>query len=272
MTKQFSEASKPDWSEMLSQALSMPGKLSEAYSVFHRYSTGNQILATCQLILRDMRISPIASFSKWKELGRSVKKGEKALELCMPVTVKRKSKEDGKEQSEPETFTVFALRKNWFSLDQTDGEEYKFEAKSPKWMKELALANLNIHLVPYEDTDGNCQGYANPSERTVAINPLALLPHKTMFHEMAHCLLHGGEGVMADSETLPTCIKEAEAESVAYICCATLELPGMVESRGYIQNWLGKQKFPDASARRVFSAADKILKAGSPPVTETNEA
>jgi hypothetical protein len=38
----------------------------------------------------------------------------------------------------------------------------------------------------------------------------------------------------------------------------------MAESRGYIQNWLDGTDFPEKSARRVFSAADKILKAGTP--------
>jgi hypothetical protein len=29
-----------------------------------------------------------ASFNRWKELGRRVKKGEKALTLCMPIQIK----------------------------------------------------------------------------------------------------------------------------------------------------------------------------------------
>ena len=71
---------------------------------------------------------------------------------------------------------------------------------------------------------------------------------------------------MADGNVLPRDIKEAEAESVAYLCCATLGLPGLEESRDYIQGWLGSKEqsdeFGKKSASRVFSAADKILKAG----------
>jgi hypothetical protein len=40
-------------------------------------------------------LSPIASFNRWKELGRHVKRGEKAITLCMPVTCKRVIKEEG---------------------------------------------------------------------------------------------------------------------------------------------------------------------------------
>ena len=60
-------------------------------------------------------------------------------------------------------------------------------------------------------------------------------------------------------------LKEAEAESTAFLCCAALGLPGLAESRGYVQSWLSstvsREQFKK-SAGRVFSAADKILKAG----------
>jgi hypothetical protein len=36
-------------------------------------------------------------------------------------------------------------------------------------------------------TDGNCQGYAR--QRTIAVSPLAELPEKTRFHELAHVVL-----------------------------------------------------------------------------------
>ncbi|MFZ1547090.1 MAG: hypothetical protein WAT12_08305 [Candidatus Nitrotoga sp.] len=72
---------------------------------------------------------------------------------------------------------------------------------------------------------------------------------------------------MADGDLMQKDIKEAEAEAVAYLCCATLGLPGLEESRDYIQGWLGSkarsEEFSKKSASRVFSAADKILKAGT---------
>ena len=72
---------------------------------------------------------------------------------------------------------------------------------------------------------------------------------------------------MSDGDLMQKDIKEAEAEAVAYLCCATLELPGLEESRDYIQGWLGSKEqsdeFSKKSASRVFSAADKILKAGT---------
>jgi hypothetical protein len=46
----------------------------------------------------------------------------------------------------------------------------------------------------------------------------------------------------------------------------------MEESRGYIQHWLNGEEFPEKSARRVFAAADKILKAGNSSSKEEGDA
>lgn len=266
------KSNKPDWNALFEQALTQPGVMSKAYSVFHEYSLGNAFLAACQLFDRKLPLSPIATFNKWKELGRMVKKGEKAIQLVMPVQVKIKSKEEedeagitGQDQGAA-TKTIFILKNNWFALCQTDGAEYAQEVAIPQWDKARALASLGITEQDFKSMSGNAQGYAIPNEKKLAINPLAALPWKTIFHEMAHCLLHSAEAQMADGEMLQRCIKEAEAESVAYLCCATLELPGLEQSRAYIQHWLGSEEqsdeFKKKSAARVFAAANKILKAG----------
>ena len=271
------KSNKPDWNALFEQALTQPGVMSKAYSAFYEYSLGNAFLAASQLIARQLPISPIASYRKWLELGRQVKNGEKAIALVMPVTVKSKSKDEGKdgggnEAGEPpgSARTIFILKNNWFALCQTDGAEYAQEVVTPKWDKVRALDALGITEQDFSSMSGNAQGYAIPNEKKLAINPLAALPWKTTFHEMAHCLLHSAEAQMADGELLQRCIKEAEAESVAYLCCATLDLPGLEQSRAYIQHWLGSEEqseeFKKKSAARVFSAANKILKAGTKTV------
>lgn len=269
------ERERPDWNKLLKEAIEVPGRLSEAYRVFHNYSLGNRILAAIQLAERNLPLSPIASFNRWRELGRHVRKGEKAIALYMPITVRRKAeqsetseKDEGANQ-QGGSMTFFMLKRNWFALAQTEGEANQPQASTPEWDADLALQTLGIKEVPFEMLNGNCQGYAKHGVMEIAINPLAVLPMKTRFHEIAHHLLgHTGQddevGVMADGLNLPKCIREAEAEATAYLCCATLGLPGMEESRGYIQSWLDGEKFPDKSARRVFTAADKILRAGAP--------
>lgn len=194
-------------------------------------------------------------------MGRSVKKGERALSLVMPVTGKGKEGE----ANEGEPFVFYILKKNWFSLEQTDGAEFAAEVFIPSWDKSAALAALGISQTAFESLRGNAQGYAVPNEKRFAVNPLAAMPWKTTFHELAHCLLHSDLGELGDGSSLAKDIKEVEAEAVAYLCCATLGLDGLVESRGYIQLWMGdaeRSKEFASRAGRVFSAANKILKAG----------
>jgi hypothetical protein len=83
------------------------------------YSTGNQILALVQCQMRGLQPGPINTFPKWKDLGRFVKRGERALTLCMPIRCKRREEDSDEEH----TFTSFVYKARWFVLSQTDGQE-----------------------------------------------------------------------------------------------------------------------------------------------------
>src|SRR5437899_6457623 len=89
--------------QLLEEAVTKPGTLMKAYSLFWNYSLGNQILALIQANQRGISLGPIASFNRWQELGRHVKRGTKAIELCMPVTCKRTVKEEREDGTEAET-------------------------------------------------------------------------------------------------------------------------------------------------------------------------
>src|SRR5437899_12751091 len=89
--------------QLLEEAVTKPGTLMKAYSLFWNYSLGNQILALFQANRRGIPLGPIASFNRWKELGRHVTRGVKAIELCMPVTSKRTVKEQATPGNETET-------------------------------------------------------------------------------------------------------------------------------------------------------------------------
>lgn len=74
-------ASPATFARLLETAVNEPGTISTAYSAFHSYSLGNQLLALSQCLQRGIQPGPIATFQRWKELGRHVKRGEKALTL-----------------------------------------------------------------------------------------------------------------------------------------------------------------------------------------------
>jgi len=242
--------SKNDWAGLLHEAVTVPGVVSAAYHAFHAYSFGNQMLASMECRMRGLPLGPIATFNGWKAKGRFVKRGERAIPLWMPLSYTKKDK-DGNDV----THSYFALKPHWFTISQTDGEPYA-EPAIPGWDLDKALAAFDYIRIPFELADGNTQGYAVGT--AIAINPLARHPEKTCIHEIAHILLdHTIDPNMAPA------LKEAEAESVAMLVADALGIPGVAESRGYLQSWWGAgNEIPAESAQRIFGAADKILKAG----------
>ena len=90
----------PKWSALLVEAVNKPGMIMEAYSAFHNYSIGNQVLALVQCHGRGLEPVPINTFPGWQALGRTVKRGERALTLCMPVTRKVRNEDSNDSQSE----------------------------------------------------------------------------------------------------------------------------------------------------------------------------
>jgi hypothetical protein len=111
---------------------------------------------------------PLASFNRWKELGRHVRKGQRALELCMPLKLKAREWDEKRLQDDAAPTgngeevgirTIFVFRKNWFVLSQTEGAFYEPET-IPAWDKVAALAALNIREEAFALVDGNTQGYA----------------------------------------------------------------------------------------------------------------
>ena len=197
-----------------------------------------------------------------------MKRGERALTLCMPITRKVRNEETSESEgtNEEHTFTSFVYKPRWFVVGQTVGDEFT-APRVPEWDAMRALEALRIEQIAFRETNGNVQGYAR--KREVAINPVAQLPIKTLLHELAHVLLgHTTEADFTDTERTPRNLREVEAEAVALLCCEALNLEGADYCRGYIQNWLCPSigyrgdAIPEKSAQKIFHAAEQILKAG----------
>lgn len=245
----------PEWSKLIEEALTMPGHLSSIYNRFYTYSINNQILLYMQGVTE-----PVATFNRWKEMGRSVKKGSKAKAILRPITVKLKDDLDA--EGNPKQITKFKLVNALFTVSETEGDELP-EYTPPEWSEERALGELDIKRVPFAVLDGNAQGYS--FERNVAINPVAAYPLKTMFHELAHVVLgHTATDKMKDYATHRG-VMEFQAEATAYLCMndvGALEHMDASGSRGYIQSWLKGEKPSDQSIKEVFKAVDTILRGG----------
>ena len=217
-----------------------------AMSKFHNYSPLN-----IQMILRqNPNASYVASFKKWKdEFSRSVNKGEKALRIFAPITVKKRDPKtneplldkDGKEI----TYTSFKLVPV-FDVSQTDGKElpkpvyelkgsYKDYGNLYKSAKEVSEAN-GVPISFSENTKG-AKGYYSPVSNEIVIKKGLSEQHtlKTIFHEMAHSDLHNLEKRAETPFNLSTA--ELQAESVAFVVASHYGLDTSEYSFGYLANW-----------------------------------
>jgi hypothetical protein len=248
-----------EWSQVLETALTSPGNLYDTYSRFHDYSLGNLMLFRAQGICE-----PVASYQTWKRLGRQVQRGQRAHDVIVPVMINETVRDETDEAKRIRVATLigFKVVPAVFGYSQTTGEEIA-PRPTPGWDLQTALDKLGIREVAFDQTSGNTQGYSVGVE--MAINPTAVNPTKTRFHELAHIVL--GHTVPHHYEEYQTHrgMQEFQAEAVAYL--AMNELGVLDErtaevSRGYIQHWLCDERPPDKAIQHVFRGADAVLKAG----------
>jgi antirestriction protein ArdC len=212
-------------------------------SRFHRYSLRNTLLIAFQC----PDATHVAGFRKWLELGRCVRKGEKAIRIFAPVRYRRRDTEQNDDDHRSEQLVGFRLAAV-FDVSQTEplpgvdpvpldppGEPVTGESHA------ALLAPLERHAaslgftVSYEPLDGRA-GYCSPRDRRIVVD--AALPANgkvaTLVHELAHA--HG-----IDYQRFTRAEAELIVESIACIVCAGAGLDTSRESVPYLAGWNPEQ-------------------------------
>ncbi len=256
------EARAIDWQRLIDEALTAPGSIGNTYNRFYEYSFLNQIFLRMQGVHE-----PVATYKRWQAIGRQVISGAKAKEIIRPVIIHKQQKPDEPERTDETvktggTVVAFKVERRIFTLSDTVGDELP-PVELPEWDVGTALAALGIRLVPFDELSGNLQGYSRGHD--IAINPIAVNPAKTRFHEIGHVVLdHTAPEALAEYQTHRG-VMEFQAEATAYLTMNELEQldeATATRSRGYVQTWLQGERPPDKAVREVFVATDKLLKAG----------
>ncbi|HMO15646.1 MAG TPA: ArdC-like ssDNA-binding domain-containing protein [Pirellulaceae bacterium] len=230
-------------------------------SKFHRYSFGNCMLIALQFPAAKM----VAGFSRWKELGRFVKKGEKGIAILAPILSRAKQKDkDGNEGEEPEDRKARYLRGfrvvHVFDVSQTEGAEIpdlnQVEGDPGDNIERLErLVESKGIVLHYEpDLDG-AFGMSKGGSISVLENMPKAQTFAVLVHEFAHELLHRGD---RRSETTKT-MRETEAEAVAYIVCRAVGMPSNSSSADYIQLWNGDLPMLAQSLELIRDVAANII-------------
>jgi hypothetical protein len=261
------QVSTIDWRATLTEALNAPGSLGNTYAKFYCYSFLNQIR-----LMMQGTFEPVATYNRWKELGRQVRKGSKAKVVLAPIILSRKTTDAGGDvvigtDGEPRKRQIlvgFRDSRTVFGFSDTEGDEPP-PVQLSGWDTESALSVLGIDRVAFDMVNGNVQGFSFEDQRGrhLALNPTAAYPAKTLFHELAHLVL----GHCKAGDETHRGVAEFEAEATAYLVAKELELIAWdpAESRAYIQAWLAGTEVTEVTEdniSRVFAAVNKILMAG----------
>jgi antirestriction factor ArdC-like protein len=210
-------------------------------SMFRSYSAGNCMLLALQCHERGIDPQRIAGFRTWLKLGRCVRKGERALRILAPVTVKERD-ERGQETGERCVFFKTAFV---FALSQTEplpgAEPIALEPTSQPVSGDShhdllvplqSFAESLGYSVLSQEIPGAAGGWCDSSARQIVVD--SKLPAnaqvRVLIHECAHAL-----GV--DYEQYSRDQAEVIVDTVTFVVCASVGLAVEGESVPYVAGW-----------------------------------
>ena len=242
---------------------------------FTNYSINNQIL----IAMQRPDATCCAGYRAWQtKFGRQVRKGEKAIYILAPVTVKYKEmvpvKDNVDEYEEVEVKAVRFKATSVFDVSQTEGRELPQLSIHEndgvvEHYDEILSAIINAADLPIEFKEINtgALGYYVPKEHRIVIdNRLNQMDTiKVLLHETVHSQLHNKSEMEKEKKSTPR--KELEAESVAFVLFSRLGIDFDFESNGssfdYVGIWSSrtdKKEFFE-SMETVRTTVDKLYTA-----------
>lgn len=228
---------------------------------FYQYSLNNALL----IHLQNPHATFVASFTKWKSMGYSIKKGAKHMKISRPIEIAKFPREvngktkmiDVKNASSEEKAKIASgeikvekvtkfVPHQVFDISQTTCPPEDYPKIYSMGVPDIEKAQLYECIAEYAKDSGfsvteedmssiSLDGYYKPSDDSIHINSLLQDSKKleTMAHELAHGVLH-------KTTTQPTEIAEFEAESFGTMLQRKLGIPVSEDSKRYIKNYFDK--------------------------------
>lgn len=239
-----------------------------AMSRFHQYSFGNVLEIARQM----PTATRVTGFWTWKNLGRSVKAGQKGIRILAPIVGvrRKKDKEANKDITKQNERILLGFRNAYvFDISQTEGvdlpEMHQVSGDPGENLERLAsfVRGRGIQLVYSDDLHGALG--ASYGGRIAILNGQSKAEtFATLVHETAHELLHRAERRTATTKT----VRETEAEAVAFVVGKAVGLVTGSASADYIQLYHGNASLLAESLEVIQQTANVILAALEPPISE----
>jgi antirestriction protein ArdC len=253
-------------------------KYLDFFAGFHQYSYHNKIL----IFLQMPSATKVASYKKWKEKGRQVRKGEKGISILVPIFRKgenpmsKKNKEasdEDKVTGSPVGFKVGSV----FDFSQTEpvSEEGDVDLDTDWWatnepsevadklydlIEDAAMAE-GIRI-SRDESHGEELGYSKGGHINVKSDVEGVQKAATLAHEYAHELMHWRDKskfYAGDEVKGNAALKELQAESVAYVVCKHYGLP-VAHHTKYLALWRASGSKIKNNIEIISKVAHHIIK------------
>lgn len=232
-------------------------------SCFHNYSLNNTILITMQR----PDASLVCGYARWKEFGRTVKKGEHGIRILAPYKYRTEVEDSNGDKQKVEQIGFKPVYV--FDVAQTEGKELPTIGVheltgSVKEYRRMFRALTEISPVPirFEEIQGGAKGYYNDAEKCIAIKSgmSQLQTIKTLVHEVVHCHNHSKEA-LKERPNMDRKSMEVESESVAHIVLKAYNLDSEDYSIPYISSWSSGKDTKELKAcmESIRSTADEMI-------------
>ncbi len=235
---------------------------------FHNYSFGNIL----EIARQRPTATRVAGIYAWNQLGRRVKKGEKAIRILAPIVgIRRKKDEEAeKDLTKQNTRTLLGFRNAAvFDVTQTEGAELpKFHEVSGNVSDNRErlvqfIKAQGITLV-YSEKIAPALGMSSGGRIAILTGQAEAEEFSTLVHELAHEMLHRAERGTATSKT----IRETEAEAIAFVIGKAVGLTMSSASADYIHLYQGNASLLAESLEVIQRASASILTALQPELTD----
>ncbi len=224
-------------------------RFAKARALLRGYSLNNTLL----ILTQRPEATTVASFRHWTELGRQVRRGERALRIWAPSVRRERDEATGEETAAVRAFVLVPV----FDISQTDGPPLP----EPPPLRPLS-GDSHAHLLPglkrqaadagyvvvrHDAMPGGAEGFVDHRRKVIALSD-ALAPNgqvAVLVHELAH--VHGARYVEFGRAGA-----EVVAETAAFVALSAARLDTSKQAIPYVSGWA------DAAPKEIAGYAEAV--------------
>ncbi len=224
-------------------------RFAKARALLRGYSLNNTLL----ILAQRPDATTVASFRHWTELGRQVRRGERALRIWAPSVRRERDEATGEDAPAVRAFVLVPV----FDISQTDGPPLP----EPPAVRPLT-GNSHNHLLPglerqatdagyvverHEAMPGGAGGYVDHRRKVIALSAGLARNGEVavLVHELAH--VHGARYSEFDRAGA-----EVVAETAAFVALSAARLDTSVQAIPYVSGWA------DAAPKEISGYAEAV--------------